>query len=47
MKVVLFGSTGGTGKNTVSKALDAGHQVVARRAGWPLSVDALKPLLGG
>src|SRR5690349_14147133 len=29
MKVVLFGATGGTGKNTVAKALEAGHQVVA------------------
>ena len=29
MKVVLFGSTGGTGKNVISKALAAGHQVVA------------------
>jgi uncharacterized protein YbjT (DUF2867 family) len=29
MKVVLFGATGGTGKNAMARALAAGHEVVA------------------
>jgi putative NADH-flavin reductase len=29
MKIVVFGATGGTGKNVVERALEAGHEVVA------------------
>jgi uncharacterized protein YbjT (DUF2867 family) len=29
MKLIVFGATGGIGRQVVSQALDAGHQVIA------------------
>jgi putative NADH-flavin reductase len=41
MKLVIFGSTGGTGRELVSQALDQGHNVVAY-ARNPARVDDIK-----
>ncbi|PRY44572.1 NAD(P)-dependent oxidoreductase [Umezawaea tangerina] len=47
MNVVVFGATGGTGRATVQRALEAGHRVTAvvRRGGALAAAPGLRPVV--